>query len=267
LSAQTLEHLKKALSAICRYAVSLGYIQTNPAAGARLPRNTIEAKTRAVLTFAQAHQLINAYPEPVKTAVYLSMVCSLNVAEISALRRQFVNLGAEPVLLPDGDILPPLCLQVRENFYAGAFDTTKTAARRRIVPLTPELVKLLCGLMAAAKDKRPDALVFSNRRGRPLDYRNLSRRVLKPIAEKTIGHRAVSWHTFRHCAATFADWVQMPVAERIALMGHARAAQTLHYTHADLDRRRPYLDEIERLIQTAKPPEKDDHAQERATIQ
>jgi site-specific recombinase XerD len=81
-----------------------------------------------------------------------------------------------------------------------------------------------------------------------MDYRTANRRQIKPAAARVLGHAEVSWHSFRHAAATYADWVQMPMSERIALMGHTRAAMTLHYTHADIDRRRPYLAAVENLI-------------------
>lgn len=252
-SRQTLTHLRNALSRFFRFATEEGFFQgANPAR--QLATRGEEARPRRVLTFEEAHKLLAALPEPTASAAYLSMVCSLNVAELAGLQRRHVNLGSEPVMLADGDILPPLSLAVRANYYAGERATPKTRARRRIVPLTPGLADRLAALMRAQADQSADALVFGNRHGRALDYRTAARRHIKATAARVLGHTDVSWHSFRHAAATYADWVQMPVAERVALMGHTRAAMTLHYTHSDIDRRRPYLAAVEQLLF---PPSRD----------
>ena len=40
----------------------------------------------------------------------------------------------------------------------------------------------------------------------------------------------------------------MPMSEKQALLGHRKAMMTLHYTQADIERRRTYLAEMERQL-------------------
>lgn len=267
LSTQTAHHLKNAVSGLFRYAQVCGFHHgQNPASLVRIP--PMRRKRKAPLTFAEAAALVDALDSPARELAALSMLTSMNMAEMAALRLEFVNLTAAPRLCSEGP-LPPFSAMVRANYYDGEFDTTKTQHRRRIVPLPPGLVAMLAAFLDAREQARaeqrakgkptspadtPEALLFQNRAGRPIDQKNLLNRHLKPIAEKAIGRTDVSWHLFRHCAATWADLVKMPLAERVALMGHASEAMTMHYTHEDIERRRPYLAEIETLIRAALDP-------------
>lgn len=47
----------------------------------------------------------------------------------------------------------------------------------------------------------------------------------------SIGIPNMGWHALRHTFSTLADALGMTMGERQALMGHARAAQTMAYTH------------------------------------
>ena len=53
---------------------------------------------------------------------------------------------------------------------------------------------------------------------------------------------------FRHTHSTLAEQMDIPLSERQATMGHASARMTLHYTHADIERRRQGLAQLAALI-------------------
>jgi integrase len=89
---------------------------------------------------------------------------------------------------------------------------------------------------------RPDDVVFCSGIGTPIDAHNVNNRVFRPLAAE-LGF-PVSWHIFRHSAATFCEHVEMPMSDREKLMGHAAAHMTAHYTHSDVLRRRGYQNEI-----------------------
>lgn len=257
-SVQTAAHLRNACSALFRHAAATGTRQgDNPAQGVRLP--PMVRKRRPVLTFTQARQFIAALPEPVSQMARLSMLTSMNVAEMIGLTEEWINTTPDPSIDSQGEVLPPQCAAVRENVYRGARGTVKTAKRRRIVPLTPELASELAALIARNKTRGPQAPVFQNSRGGLMSETNAASRTLRPVSARVLGF-TVSWHVFRHCTATWAELVSMPMSERQQLLGHARASMTLHYTHADMDRRRGYVMEMEKNlnaspIAAAPPPE------------
>jgi integrase len=56
--------------------------------------------------------------------------------------------------------------------------------------------------------------------------------------------KGACWHCFRRYFATQADRKGMLADDRQRTLGHASAAMTEHYTEADLERRRPYVEQI-----------------------
>ncbi len=246
LSVQTAAHFRNAVSALFRHAKAAGYYAgENPAACVRLP--VMQHKETQALTFSQARLLLDVIREPERTAVLVSMLTSMNVAELAGLRWRRVNLTAE-LATTDGEALPPLSLAVRENCYRGQFTTLKRTARRRIIPLPGMVVTALSELRRTSKHIGPDDLVFATPAGAPLNENNARRRIIQPAAQKTLGVDWVGWHTFRRCTATWAEAVDMPMSDRMAILGHARAGMTMHYTAADTDRRRQSLLEISELL-------------------
>jgi len=247
-SVQTAVHLRNAVSALFRHATVVGaYSGPNPAQGVRTP--PMRRKEKPALTWEQFARLMMAYPSPVREMVYLAAMTSLNVAEMLGLRWRDLNLTDEPAVR-DSELLPPYSLRVRGQYYRGQFCTPKTSSRRRIVPLTPQLVRMLTEWQQMTPFRGEDDLVFANRRGRPHSDTLLARRVLRPIAQKVLGVDWVSWHVFRHTTATWTEAVGMPLSERRALMGHARVGMTLDYTRDDIERRRQYLERIENQIRS-----------------
>ena len=251
LGSQSVTHLRNCLSAMFRLAIAQGFhTGANPVAAVRLPR--MVRKVQTPLTLEEARQLIAELPSPSREVAYLSVLTGMNAAEMFGLDRQHVNLTDAPRLL-DFAIVPPGCLCVVQDYYDGHLDTTKTQNRRRILPLTPRLQEMLRGLMEQALLQRPDAPLFQARNGARLDRHNLSNRQLAP-AGRRLFDRSVGWHDFRRAAATYAELAQMPLHERIASMGHGSAAMTILYAAPDIERRRPFVLEVERQLNTAAAP-------------
>lgn len=247
LGTQSVLHIRNALSGMFRHALAVGFLTgDNPARGVRLP--PMKRKQQQALSFSDAQRLIAAYPSPVKEMVHTSLLTSMNVAELAALRVKHVNLNDEPAMI-DGEILPAYSVMVRENYYEGKYSSVKTSARRRIVPLVPQLIVSLMAMIATNCVQGPETHLFQNKVGGVINYHNLARRVLRPFAEK-LGITGVSWHVFRRSTATWAELIEMPMSERTAIMGHASGQMTMHYTQADIARRREYLVKMQaRLVQ------------------
>lgn len=241
LSTQTVVHVRNAASAVFEHARLLGlYHAENPARLVRLPPMQ-RVKERHSMTLEQLRALVARLDNPAKGMVILSACTSMNVAEMLGLTWGRVNLG-DAAMLVDGRTLPPECVLIDRNFYAGEPGTTKTGNRRRIVPLVSAAVSALREIAAAAKFTAADDHVFSGRTGAPVQQNNVMRRHIKPAGE-AIGCPWVSWHVFRRAHAAIAEASDMPLSDRVAQMGHGSPAMTLHYTISDLERRRRVLEQ------------------------
>jgi integrase len=126
---------------------------------------------------------------------------------------------------------------------AGAFGSVKAKSRKRDVPLSEPVVAVFLALRDRTQSWSPESLVFCSRNGIPLNERNLIGRVLKPAGRK-LGMPWLSWHVFRHTHATLGEQVGMALSDRQAQMGHGDVRMTMHYTHSELERRRPAINDL-----------------------
>lgn len=244
-SVQTLVHIRNTVSAVFNHAkLKRTYSGDNPAQGVRLPE--MQRRESHALSFGQGHELLLRLSSPARDMALLSMTTSMNVAEMLGLRWGRVNLTREPVIV-GSEMLAPHSLLVRENYYRGEFGSVKAKSRRRTVPLSNSVVTALTALKHRGTFVSPDDLVFATTKGTPLDETNLMRRLIKPVA-KELGMPWLSWHVFRHTHATLGDQIGMALSDRQAQMGHGDARMTLHYTHADIERRRASIETMSVLL-------------------
>ena len=240
-SVQTVVHIRNVISAIFNHAKrKRSYVGDNPVQGVRVPE--MQRKEAHALTFGQGATVLRELPTPVTEMALVSMTCSLNVAELLALRWKWVNTSDEPVVVGT-ELLPPNTLAVRENFYRGKFGSVKAKSRRRNVPLSTPVVAALQRLRSESKFASPEDIVFASSTGNPLDEKNLLRRYLKPVGKK-LGISWLSWHVFRHTHATLGEQIGMALSDRQAQMGHDDVRMTLLYSHSDLNRRREAIEEL-----------------------
>lgn len=245
LSVQTATHIRNVISAIFNHAKQRrAFYGDNPTFGVRMPE--MQRKERHAMNFAQASALVNMLPTTAREMVLLSILTSLNVAELLGLAWKWVNLDEESATVA-GEELPGRTLGVRQNFYRGKFGSVKAKSRKRNVPLPPGVVAALQAMKAASTHNQPDDLVFCSSSGTPLDEKNTMRRVIKPAAKK-LGMPWLGWHVFRHTHATLADKVGMSATDRQAQLGHADFHITQLYTHEDLERRRHSIEAIENRV-------------------
>lgn len=237
LSVQTALHIKNAISAIFRYAKGMrAYSGDLPTEGVRMP--AVQAVERRSLNWPQVQMIAAELPEQVEILVIVLTLTGLRIGEAVALRWKRVNLDGEPKVV-DGEILPAYTLAVRENHVLGQYGTLKTPKSRRNIPLSAEAWIALSRLQPGA----PDAPVFANRVGKPIDWRNIAMRFLKPTV-KRLGLPWVSFHTLRVTNATLADQAGLSVSERQRILGHSSAAMTMHYTKPELETMRERMEMI-----------------------
>jgi integrase len=210
---KSIDHMHDVLSAILRTGVKWGHLLENPAHGVDLPRlRTVRSKW--ALTTAQAEVLLMALPPLARTMVGVALLSGLRRGELFALRWRDLDETTGS-------------LTVREAVYEGTFDSPKTAAGRRRIPLAATAWRLLREWRPHAHRDDPEALVFATASGKPISPNNILRRWVFPACDDLKLPRA-SWLTFRR---TYASWAHdKGVAGKVVaqLMGHANVDTTLN---------------------------------------
>jgi integrase len=161
------------------------------------------------LTITQAAQLLKALPPLAQTMVGLAMLSGLRRGEVFALRWKDLEERGR-------------CLMVREAVYEGTFDTPKTEAGVRQIPMT-----LIADWRARAKGTEPDALVFSTWSGKPISPNNVLRQQVFPACNR-LGLKRVTWLTLRRTYSSWAHEKGVPGKVVAQLMGHAKVDTTLN---------------------------------------
>jgi len=217
---KTIDHIHDVLSAVLRTAVKWGHLADNPAREVDLPMpKTVRPK--CVLSEAQAAALLAKLPTLAKTLVGLALVTGLRRGELFALRWQDLD---------DGDAT----LAVREAVYEGHFDTPKTAAGLRRIPLAPVARTWLEDWRAGARRTGREDLVFSTWSGKPISPNNVLRSAVFPACAE-LGFPHATWLTFRRTYASWAHNLGMPGKVIAQLMGHAKVDTTLNVYAQVLD--------------------------------
>ena len=197
-SVQTAAHLRNAISKIFRHARKLEYYSGQlPSEGVELPE--MVRKERRALTTNQAQQIIAVLRSPYRELALVLMVVGLRIAEACGLRWKHVNFDAG-------------LLEIRESFRRGQYQTVKSKAGRRDVPLPECLLPELARLRIRSLHNGPDDPVFVSSKGTPLWQQNILKRNLKPTA-RNLGMPWVSWHCFRHTAATLGEQAGLTISE------------------------------------------------------
>ena len=248
LSPKTLKHIRTTLTTVFNHAKNENYFSgDNPASKVRLVET--QSPERYAYSFEEAQLILSNLRSPVAEMVLASMLTSMNVAELCGLLWKRINLTPKTVF-PAGEAIPPCAALVRENFYRNTRGTVKSKARRRTVGLALYLVERLVTLRDSSAFTKPDDPVFSSRNGTPLDAHNVNSRLFKKISGKL--ELPVTWHIFRHSAATFCEALGMPLSDREKLLGHSKAQMTQHYTHSDVQRRLAYQEQLADRIMPAR---------------
>jgi integrase len=119
------------------------------------------------------------------------------------------------------------CLTVRQAVYEGRFDTPKTQAGLRQIPLSQAALQLVTDWRERSKHGAPDALVFSTSSGKPISPNDVARQQIFPACQK-LGLDRATWLTFRRTYSSWAHEEGVPGKVVAQLMGHAKVDTTLN---------------------------------------
>jgi integrase len=126
---KSVDHIHDVLSAVLRAAVKWGHLQENPARGVDLPKlKTVRPKW--ALTPMQAVALLERLSALGRAMAGLALLSGLRRGELFALRWRDIDEEAR-------------VLTVREAVYDDAFDTPKTEAGLRQVPLSDAALRFI----------------------------------------------------------------------------------------------------------------------------
>ena len=176
---------------------------------------------RWVLTTGQSAELLKKPLLP-RTMVGVAMLTGLRRGELFALRWGDFDETSRT-------------LAVGQAVYEGSFDTPKTEAGVRDLPLAGTALSLLdAWKKARAKRVAPDALIFSTRSGKPISPNNVLRRWVFPACDD-LKFRRATWLTFRRTYSSWSHDQGVPGKVVAQLMGHAKVDTTLNVYTQVLD--------------------------------
>ena len=208
------------LKAMFATAVEDGLLQVNPAENVRImgARDAVEETRERALTRVELAAFLDALPAEWRFFFEFLTQTGLRISEAIGLTVGDIAFGERPRI------------KLRRQLVRGEWDTLKTKAGKRDVPLSPALSRALWTRCAG----RPaDAPLFASERGTHLREENVRHRVLAP-ARKAAG---LTWdgfgfHTFRHTCASLLFESGKNVLQVSRWLGHEDPAFTLKtYVH------------------------------------
>ncbi len=221
-STSAMKGLRAGLSAMFATAVEDGLLRSNPVQGVRLPgaadSGEAEQDGAKALTRAELALLLAAIPPEWQLFFEFLAHTGLRISEAIGLTWRHVDLGTRPQV------------RVLEQSYEGERQRLKSRHARRDIPLSTGMAERLRALRRDSY-RGEASPVFASAAGTELSRPNLAGRVLKPAAE-SIGLGWVSFHTFRHTAASLLFDAGKNVKQVQEWLGHADPAFTLRtYVH------------------------------------
>lgn len=211
----------KLLKQILNDAVLDGRLIKNPAIGVELPKR--RQSERSVLTVEQLINLSNKCDE-YDGFVLLAGLTGMRWGEITALLVRDIN---------------PLhqSISVNKAFStdeSGKVVVTSTKTNQiRVIPIPAKLNPLMLEII---KDRNPDDLLFTGRKGGILNYGWFMKHVFQP-AVKQVGIAEIGFHNLRHTCASLLIATGTPITTVSGILGHASTKMTLdvygHFYESD----------------------------------
>ncbi|MFD9032679.1 tyrosine-type recombinase/integrase [Streptomyces sp. NPDC059567] len=215
LSSSRIRQAYRVLSQVMASAVDNDLIAQTPCRGVRLPR--MPQTEPHILTQVEASRIVRSAEKPHDLLIALLAFAGLRVGEAFALRRMDVDVAARLLVVDEN---------LAEANGTLVFDTPKSH-QKRVLTLAPSLAKRL-GVYLDVLPGGDEALLFTNRSGRPLRYNQWRKAHFDP-AVTAAGLTDVTPHDLR---ASHGTWVAdrygvMTAAHRL---GHSNASVTTrHY--------------------------------------
>lgn len=240
LSAQSVRHVRNALSAVLGYARDLEFITGRLATEAvKIP--AAAPVQRRALTADQVKALLAEVADKYRPVLIFLLGTGARASEAAGLRWQDVNLS-DAAFVREGEARMPRTVHFRQAWRYNEYAPLKSGKSRRDVPMTAA-VWLVLQTLNEQRDHKSDVVFSACRFGesKPMDMHNLLNRVIKPLGAK-LGMPWLDIHSLRHTVATRMDATGASMGQRVLVLGHSDQRTTMGYTHADGEAQREMLE-------------------------
>jgi len=237
LSRGTKAKIRNIMSALYAHAIRWEWTTRNPITSVRqsAKRQTIPE----VLTVEEIIKLLNAIPEPFRTAVFLDGTSGLRVGELLGLKWEDVDFKQNVI-------------HIRRSIVKQKIGPPKTEASQRPIPMNAEVGKALRLWKMKTDYNRPDDWVYASpvtNGTQPYWPNSIYRVYIKPAAESIGLMKRFGWHTFRHTFGTIlnANGVNPKVIQE--LLRHATLKVTMDtYVQAVSDEKRNAQNKVVEML-------------------
>ncbi len=213
-SESTLRSMRVVLGLTLGWAKACEWLQINPCADIKLPRETGGRKVvRTVLTAEQVNAITEELEEPYATLVLFLAASGLRIGEAIAVKDTDF----------DGNVL-----HVTRRIYDGDEDAVKSEHSKRKLPIDSELLSRMRALGVGE-------WIFRSREGTPVNPGNALKRYVRPAAKK-LGIEIGGWHDFRHSLTTHMRRNGAHPKVISGILGHSKVDLAMNtYDHADVE--------------------------------
>ena len=233
----TIRNALMPLRVLYRRAMNAGDVDSSPVAGVELP--AVRGRRDRFATAEEARKLIEAVPPSERALWGLAFYAGLRSGEIAALRWRDVDLDASEV-----HVRGAWCHKTKTAIEP------KSVAAVRVVPMPRALREILVEHRGRVDDARSEALVASNRSGRPFDPSVVYKRA--DSAWLSAGLNRITLHEARHTFASLMVAAGVPIEDLSEFMGHASINITIkRYRHLYPDARRRAAEAMDALLDRA----------------
>lgn len=213
LSTSTIKHTLTLLRQSLEKAVQLGYCLQNPCYHIELPRQARQRVT--ALSEFEITQLFKYGTNDIYFYAFKFLLYSgLRVGELFALEHEDIDRESGTI-------------NINKSYYRGELTTTKTDTSSRIIPLTPELDKII------RQNQTKKGLVFRSTKGGYINYGSFLKSWHR-LQEKCNLKNRYGLHVLRHTYATALLRGGADVKSIAALLGHSSCQITLD-VYCDVD--------------------------------
>ncbi len=189
-----------------------GYVFRNPTEFIKKPRS--EHKEVEILSHEQIDRLLAVAEGQARLLVLTAVLTGMRAGELMALRWAEVDLV-------DGKI------SVIRNYVRGRIETPKSRGSVRSIVIPPMLIDEL----ARAKETATNQLVFTNSKGKPIEWNNFINREFSPLLKLAELPRG-KFHSLRHSYASTLVAAGEDLKFIQTQLGHSNLTMTLNtYSH------------------------------------
>ena len=229
--------IRNIMSALYAHAIRWEWATRNPITSVR--QSAKRQSVPEILTIDELVKLLNAIPEPFRTAVFLDGASGLRVGELLGLKWEDVDFKQSVIY-------------IRRSIVKQRIGPPKTEASQKPIPMNAELAKSLRLWKMKTIYNGPSDWVYASpaKKGtQPYWPKSIYRVYIKRAADKIGLRKHIGWHTFRHTFGTIlnANGENPKVIQE--LMRHANLKVTMDtYVQAVTDEKREAQNKVVKML-------------------